>query len=282
MQAFHIVLIYVSSYYILYINIFFTHLSFSSIFVCFFGTNILTLYNKYYIMSTNIAEIIQKRLESMGMSQAQFAECVSATPAQMSIFLRGKGTLSIDCLNKSLDLVGINLSLYSERSMRAQEVAKYLIKKNVTSIDNWTKNDLASFTQQKSISLLFDVKSEEEYVEIEKSGIIDIESTFPYFKALVSYYMSLKKEKPTASQAKLALTSLFSNSKAAPENTTEQIGKIASGTILGALTLAIPLLTPTIGAVLLTAASKQVGAFSLFTKINRLSLFAKAKEFLKK
>ena len=98
--------------------------------------------------------------------------------------------------------------------------------------------------------------------------------------------MSLKKEKPTASQAKLALTSLFSNSKAAPENTTEQIGKIASGTILGALTLAIPLLTPTIGAVLLTAASlaasKQVGAFSLFTKIDHLSLFAKAKEFLKK
>lgn len=78
--------------------------------------------------------------------------------------------------------------------MRAQEVAKYLIKKNVTSIDNWTKNDLAIFTQQKSISLLFDVKSEEEYVEIEKSGIIDIESTFPYFKALVSYYMSLKKK----------------------------------------------------------------------------------------
>lgn len=286
MQAFHIVLIYVSLYYILYINIFFTHLSFSSIFVCFFGTNILTLYNKYYIMSTNIAEIIQKRLESMGMSQAQFAECVSATPAQMSIFLRGKGTLSIDCLNKSLDLVGINLSLYSERLMRAQEVAKYLIKKNVTSIDNWTKNDLAIFTQQKSISLLFDVKSEEEYVEIEKSGIIDIESTFPYFKALVSYYMSLKKGKPTASQAKLALTSLFNNSKAAPENTTDKIGKIESGTILGALTLAIPLLTPTVRAVLLTAASlaasKQVGAFSLFTKINRLSLFAKAKEFLKK
>ena len=41
-------------------------------------------------MGTNIVETIQSRLDSMGMSQAQFAECISATPAQMSIFLREK------------------------------------------------------------------------------------------------------------------------------------------------------------------------------------------------
>ena len=110
-------------------------------------------------MSTNIVEAIQTRLESMGMSQAQFAECVSATPAQMSIFLRDKGSLSIDSLNKSLDLVGINLSLYSNRNSLAKQVAAYLLSKNVSSIDNWTKNDLAVFTQQKTISLRFDVKS---------------------------------------------------------------------------------------------------------------------------
>ena len=77
-------------------------------------------------MGTNIVETIQSRLESMGMSQAQFAECVSATPAQMSIFLREKGTLSIEALNKSLDLVGINLSVYSKRNDLAKEVASFL------------------------------------------------------------------------------------------------------------------------------------------------------------
>ena len=127
-------------------------------------------------MGTNIVETIQSRLESMGMSQAQFAECVSATPAQMSIFLREKGTLSIEALNKSLDLVGINLSVYSKRNDLAKEVASFLLSKNVTSIDNWTKTDLSLFAQKQSISLLFDVKDEEDYIEMERSGIIDIES----------------------------------------------------------------------------------------------------------
>lgn len=37
-------------------------------------------------MGTNIVKTIQSRLDSMGMSQAQFAECVSATPQQSSIY----------------------------------------------------------------------------------------------------------------------------------------------------------------------------------------------------
>jgi transcriptional regulator with XRE-family HTH domain len=230
-------------------------------------------------MSTNIVEAIQTRLESMGMFQAQFAECVSATPAQMSIFLRDKGSLSIDSLNKSLDLVGINLSLYSNRNSLAKQVAAYLLSKNISSIDNWTKNDIAVFTQQKTISLLFDVKSKEEYIELEKSGIIDIESTFQYFKALVSYYMSLEGIKPTASQAKLALATLFNDSKT--ENSSQQAGKIAVGVAAGVLTVTSPIICSLLAAAG-SAASKQVGAFSLFTKSNTSSLFGKAIDFIKK
>jgi len=195
----------------------------------------------------------------MGMSQAQFAEYVSATPAQMSIFLRGKGSLSTDSLNKSLDLVGVNLSLYSKRTNLAREVAEYLVSKNVSSIDNWTKSDLATFTQRKYISLFFDVQSEKEYEELEKSGIIDIESTFPYFKALVSYYMSLDKnymsldkKRPTASQANHALASLLG---------------IAVVNIAAAM-------------VGLAATSKQLGACSLFKKTSDLSVYKKALDFI--
>lgn len=230
-------------------------------------------------MSTNIVETIQTRLESMGMSQAQFAECVSATPAQMSIFLRGKGSLSIDCLNKSLDLVGVNLSLYSKRNSLAKQVAVYLQSKNVSSIDNWTKSDLSTFTQNKEIDLFFDIQTEDTYIEIEKSGIIDIESTFPYFKALVSYYMQLDGSKPTASQAKQALATLLNTSDDSKNETTNQISKLAAGTALGALTFASPIL----GTVLATASlavSKQVGAFSLFAKTNKSSLLEKAIKFI--
>ena len=229
-------------------------------------------------MGTTIVDTIQSRLESMGMSQAQFAECVSATPAQMSIFLREKGTLSIEALNKSLDLVGINRSAYSKRNELAKEVASFLLSKNVTSIDNWSKSDLSLFTQKQSISLLFDVKNEQEYIELEKSGIIDIESTFPYFKALVSYYMSLNCQKPTASQAKQALTSIMTNT-----NTTEPsitLEKIAVGAAVGAVALATPILGAVLAAANL-ASNKQVGAFSLFAKTLHNSLFAKGVNFFK-
>ena len=227
-------------------------------------------------MSTNIVETIQTRLESMGMSQAQFAECVSATPAQMSIFLRGKGSLSIDCLNKSLDLVGVNLSLYSKRNSLAKQVAVYLQSKNVSSIDNWTKSDLSTFTQNKEIDLFFDIQTEDTYIEIEKSGIIDIESTFPY---LVSYYMQLDGSKPTASQAKQALATLLNTSDDSKNETTNQISKLAAGTALGALTFASPILGTVLAAASL-AVSKQVGAFSLFAKTNKSSLFEKAIKFI--
>ena len=217
----------------------------------------------------------------MGMSQAQFAECVSATPAQMSIFLREKGSLSIDSLNKSLDLVGVNLSLYSARNNLAKQVAEFLLSKNVTSIDNWTKNDLAIFTQKKSISLLFDVQSKEEYFELERSGIIDVESTFPYFKALVSYYMTIGGGRPTASQAKHALACLLKESSVNTEDSSDQVSKIAVGAAVGALTVASPILYSVL-AVASLAVSKQVGAFSLFTKSNTSSLFAKAIDFIRK
>lgn len=232
-------------------------------------------------MSTNIVKTIQTRLDSMGMSQAQFAECVSATPSQMSIFLRGKGALSIECLNKSLDLMGIDLSLYSKRSSLAKEIASLLKSKNVSSIENWTKQDLTVFTQNKAISLLFDVQSKEEYVELEKSGIIDVESTFPFFKALVSYYMTLEGEKPTASSARQALASLFSESDTKSPDSISSIGKIATGATIGAFSIVSPILGSVLSAATL-AIGKQVGAFTLFAKTNKDSLFAKAIELIKK
>lgn len=235
---------------------------------------------KIQYMSTNIVETIRTRLELMGMSQAQFAECVSATPAQMSIFLREKGSLSIESLNKSLDLVGVNLSLYSKRNELAKEVASYLIDKNVSSIDNWTKEDLISITQKKEISVFFDVQKVEEFIEIEKSGIIDVESTFQYFKALVSYYMSLDGVKPTASKAKQALASILKESNATKGESIKKVAKIVGTTALVAATSPV---IPVIGISALgmgVAAgytlSKQTGAFSLFTKSDKPSLFTKA------
>lgn len=231
---------------------------------------------------TNIVELIQLRLESMGMSQAQFAECVSATPAQMSIFLREKGSLSIDSLNKSFDLIGIHLSIYRKRNDLAKNVASYLLSKNVTSIDNWSKQDLVRFTGQDTISHFFDVDTKEELIELERSGIIDVESTFPYFKALVSYYMLLNGKKPTASKAKQALSSLFNNSLNSIMN---DVRGVFHGALSG-LTDTVEKISKAVEEKSIFSDSdsmtgKQVGASSLFSRVNPNSLFAKALDFLK-
>lgn len=243
-------------------------------------------------MNTNIVETIQARLECMGISQAQFAECVSATPAQMSIFLREKGSLSTECLNKCLNLIGIDLSLYSKRNKLAKEVALYLLSKNVTSIDNWSKEDLALFTQKKSISLLFDIKSEKELMEMKQSGIIDIESTFPYFKALVSYHMLLKGEKTTASQADQALSILLNKIDTTKDNILSSLTKFGLISLLSPASSIVDEVTNMLSEQIMhpkqnerqkqNKSSKQFGAISLFTKQNMPSLFAKALEFIKK
>lgn len=232
-------------------------------------------------MDTNIVNIIQSRLEIMGMSQAQFAECVSATPSQIGIFLKEKGSLTTESLNKGLDLVGVNLSMYSSRNALAKEIATLLASKNVSSIDNWSKTDLAMFSQRKEILLFFDVETEEQYLNMAKSGLIDIESTFPFFKALISYYMKLDGVKPTASKAKQALTNLMGNSNSTSEHNVSNITeKFATGVAIGALVVASPILGSILSAASL-AASKQIGAFSLFAKSNSESLFAKGLDFFK-
>ena len=139
---------------------------------------------------------------------------------------------------------------------------------------------MSVFTKNKLIEHFFDVKSEKEYIEIESSGLIDIESTFPYFKALVSYYMSLNSDKPTASQAKQALSSMSNGQVKNTGSCTLQIEKFISGATFGALAIASPI----VGSVFATAAlaiSKQVGAFSLFSKSHTSSLFAKGIDFIK-
>lgn len=219
-------------------------------------------------MNPNIEEIIKNRLELMGTSQALFAKCVSVTPAQMSLFLRGKGSIPTESLIKSMEFVGIDLYMYYKRTMFAKEVADYLLSKNISSIDEWTKDNLATFTQKDSILLFFDVQSENEYKKLIDSGIIDIESTFPYFKALVSYYLSLNKVKPTASKAIQEL------SKILPPQYRYALGALSLAAIVfKAFNTEIEIDENK---------NNQSGAIALFSKkTKKSSLLAKAMEYVK-
>ena len=227
------------------------------------------------IMATDIVSVIKSRLEIMGMSQAYFAKTINTTPTQMSIFLREKGSLTTERLNKSFDELGINISVYNKRNELAKEVAAQLIDKNVSSIDNWDKDFLSKFSGKTAILQLIDVKSKEEFLEIERCGIIDLESTYPFFKALVTYYMMLENDNPTASQAKTALSLIFGHKNEKAKNnlikTTLTVGAAAAlvNPIVGGLGTAI-------------AIGLQCGAMSLFKKGEENTLYTKALEYLNK
>ena len=163
--------------------------------------------------SPTILEVVKTRLEIMGTSQAQFARCVSVTPAQMGLFLRDRGSLTEKSLIKIMDFIGINIPMYSERLELAKDIANYLRLRGITNIDNWTKEDLVSLTKKNQILVFFDVKSKKLYKTLLESGKVDMESTYPYFKALVSYILSLDDSKLlTASDAKTKLEILLSHS----------------------------------------------------------------------
>lgn len=168
-----------------------------------------------------IFEIVTERLRLMGTSQAQIAKEIGTNPTQMGAFLKGQGTLSSDVLERCLNLIGIDMSIYIERIHKAQMVADIIMEKGFTQIDNLTKKDFLYFTNMGSLKFLVDVSTVEEYEEILNGGLIDLESTFPYFKALVSYIVNIRNQdkmrknngrqydKITSSVAKLSLWNLL-------------------------------------------------------------------------
>lgn len=171
-----------------------------------------------------INDIISERLLLMGTSQAQIAKEIGTNPTQMGAFLKGQGTLSSDVLERCFQLLGIDMSIYVERIIKAQEVADIIIEKGFTQIDNLTKMDFIYFTKIKSLKYLIDVSTVDEYKDILHGRLIDIESTFPYFKALVAYIVNIRKDrmrrtygrssnKITSSIAKVSLWGLFSPQK---------------------------------------------------------------------
>ena len=227
---------------------------------------------------------------------------------------KGKGLKQDEKFNKLykfLDIFALATSIFhflTGRRFLAQIDYKDFINENITADKKWEQIIYDRF-DEKDISgklSIFRYTSEEceynenvafeewkeleEYIKLEESGIIDIESTFPYFKALVSYYLSLNAVKPTASQAEQALLKLQSTTPNNDKDSLKQNEKVGSFA-----NMALGVILPIAG--ILAAAystkvesrqngeSKQFGALSLFAKSimpEMFSLFAKAMEYIKK
>lgn len=157
----------------------------------------------------SIAEIISSRLQLMGTSQALIVKMIRTNPTQLNAFLKEKdnGTLSKPTLEKLLTVTGINLDIYEKRNKLVDQVATFLSERGIKQkeLEKWSKSQLAFFTGINDLELLIDVNDVETYDRMIKSNLVDVESTFPYFKAMVAYRLNLTSEKITASTANKAL-----------------------------------------------------------------------------
>ena len=237
-----------------------------------------------------IIEVIASRLQLMGSSQSFIAEEIGTNPTQLGVFLKDNGTLPNKALNNILEIVGIDLEFYERRNQLANRVVKILKENGVTTIDKWSRKQIIEFTEIKDLELLIDIKDEETYKRLLDSKLIDVESTFPYFKALVSYKLNLEGEKTTSKTANKALLKTFGSKfgiaslmAARMASRAGVIGAAALGPVIGAAAL---------GAVALGAAAFepeddnqrkiQKGSINLFSKSHLESLNTKAFQYIEK
>lgn len=162
-----------------------------------------------------IERIIKQRMDLIGKTNAEVANAIGCSSTQLGIFLNGKGFLNQKALEKCLELTGINLNLYQHRFDVACEVAQKLINLNVdvSQAVEMSQQEMTSESGVQEVMSFLDVSNGEKFDEIYNNEIVDVESTFPYFKIIVLQLMQsgLKTTPKKAEKALDDLAKIFSN-----------------------------------------------------------------------
>ena len=139
-----------------------------------------------------IREIIKKRLSLSGFSQAELGELIGVTPAQMSLYLSGKSSLSHESLEKLLNQMDINLECYDERLKLAEETAKALKgKKTPEEVIRMDKEEMISLSNIERIKYLIDVQDSEEFNAAIGSGLMDADIYYIHFRMITAHILQL-------------------------------------------------------------------------------------------
>lgn len=143
-----------------------------------------------------INEIVKERMMLTGTTSAALAAAVGTTPNQLSLFINGKGFLKQESLQKTFEILGINLEMYHKRYELACKAAEKLKNKTVDDILSISKQEMAQLTDLPEINYFLDV-TEEELSKIVEYGVVDYESTYIYFQTMVAHIKQIGN-KPTS------------------------------------------------------------------------------------
>ena len=163
-------------------------------------------------IKNDLSKLIKNRLHGSGMSYAVVAQQIGTSAPQFGRFLMGEGSLTIDSLNKCLDLLRIDLTPIMKRNELAQQIAEKLKKKKYSTenVDEFSKKDIIYLTEVEELRYFPEI---EDFIENDNKEdlekyfkYIDAESTFDYMKELITYYMEIDtSRKTTFRQAKRSI-----------------------------------------------------------------------------
>lgn len=154
-----------------------------------------------------IERLIKERMQVVGLTQAKLAEMAQCTPTQMGLFLKSEASLNRESLDRSLQVVGIDLNINLNRIECAKKAAIKLKDFSNDRIKLMTQSEMAQFTNLSGIEFLPN-PSEKEFEGMIISEICDYEATFPFFKALVLHFHNLGLDNPTPKKVQSSLESI--------------------------------------------------------------------------
>lgn len=143
-------------------------------------------------MNMKINDIIRQLIPFTGMSQNQIAEAVGISKSQLSQYLSGNASANKDVLEKLFCLTGIHLDTYAKRAELATKVAGKLKASGCDrqAVKDMSKEAMAKVSGYPEVDCFFNVTAEQLQAALD-SGLIECQTTFPYFKALVLVAMGV-------------------------------------------------------------------------------------------
>lgn len=157
-----------------------------------------------------IVEDIKNRMKLMGITNSQLAEWIGSNPAQLSLFFKNEGaSLKIHILQKCLDELGIDTAVYTRRYNLALSVAEKLNDQySIEEVSSFSKEMMAKVADNEIILQFIDADATE-FAQIKEKGVVDIESTYPFFRTMVLQLMGTGRQL-TKSSVNSSLSALAS------------------------------------------------------------------------
>lgn len=139
-----------------------------------------------------IRELITQKRTEVGMTQKELSEKTGITQARISDFESGKRTMTSDNIDKIFNALEIHFKQNKEEQWNfAKECARILKSKDINSIDNLTKEEVATLTGKNEL-LAMKEYNDKLYDELDIKGIAN-KDAYNYMKVLIKFHLALLK-----------------------------------------------------------------------------------------